>query len=137
MKKIFAIVFVALLFFSLSCGKKLTTYTEINYAQYLEKMKNKETFPLVIGSESCSACALYKGTMDTFIKKYQVEVFYIDLSKLTEEEENKLYGQVNFDGTPTTVFIELGEYTSVFDRIEGSAGLSTVKEKFRKNNYID
>ena len=79
MKKFLLIISIVILSLTTACGNKLTTYTEISYKEYLEKIENEDTFPLVIGSESCSACALFKGTMETIIKDYQKEVYYIDL----------------------------------------------------------
>lgn len=135
MKKYLLIIIVILVSFITSCSTKLETYTSLDYAEYLKKLDNKETFPLVIGSESCSACAMFKGTMETFIKDYQVEVFYIDISKLTEEERNALKAQTSFDGTPTTVFIKDGELTSYYNRLDGTANYSKVKDIYKKNEY--
>lgn len=135
MKKYLLIIIVILVTFITSCSTKLETYTSLDYAEYLKKLDNKETFPLVIGSESCSACAMFKGTMETFIKDYQVEVFYIDISKLTEEEYNALKTQTSFDGTPTTVFIKDGELTSYYNRLDGTANYSKVKDIYKKNEY--
>lgn len=137
MKKIMFILVGFLLCFCLACGKKLTTYTEINYEQYVQKLEDKETFSMVIGSATCKACAIFKGTMEKFIEKYQVEVFYIDISKLENEEYSTLKTQISFDGTPTTIFISNGEVTSFYNRIDGSAGLSTVTNAFKNNGYID
>lgn len=138
MKKICLVLLASfVLFCGLSCGKKLKTYTEINYVEYLEKINNNETFPLVIGSATCSACAVFKNTMDIFIKDYQVEVFFIDLSRVSEEEYNLLSSELTFDGTPTTVFIKDGKLTSYINRIDGAVRISNVKDIFRNNGYID
>ena len=136
-KKIIILSVGILLCFCMACSKKLTTYTEINYSQYIKKLENKETFPLVIGSSSCSACAIYKGTMETFIKNYQVEVFYIDLSTLSEEDYLSLQAQTSFEGTPTTIFIENGNFTSFYNRIDGSQNLTNVISFFENNQYIN
>lgn len=137
MKKIFMILMICLIVFCTACGNKLKTYTVISYDEYLEKVDNDETFPLVIGSAECSACGMYEGTMEIFIEKYQVEVFFIDISKLSTEERVNLNTQINYDGTPTTVFIEEGNLTSYYNRIDGAVSLSSVENYFKINNYID
>lgn len=137
MKKIFILLIVPLLILGTSCGKKLTTYTEINYEQYLDKIEAKDTFPLVIGSEECSACAMYKVTMEMFIEEHQVEVFFVDITKLEKEDLLKLNLQISYDGTPTTVFIEDGNLTSFYNRIDGAKDLKVVKNYFKQNKYID
>ena len=43
--------------------------------------------------------------MEKFISDYKVDVRYIDISKLSEEDYNLLKSKVNFDSTPTTIFV--------------------------------
>lgn len=137
MKKILCLIMVLFVFFISGCGdKKLTTYTEISYQDYVNMMENKETFPLVIGSATCSACAMFKGTMESFISKYQVNVRYIDISKLSEEDYNLLMTEVNFSSTPTTIFVVNGKHTSVYQRIVGSETLGNVVSAYKKQGYI-
>lgn len=128
---------IAIVCFSTACQRKLTTYTEIDYNKYLEKIEQKDTFALVIGSETCSACAMFKTTMETFIEKYQVEVFYIDTADMSNEDYSSLNSEINFDGTPTTIFIEEGNLTSYYNRIDGAGSLSSVESKFKENGYIN
>ena len=84
MKKYLLIILTAFLILTTACSKKNATYTNISYTEYLEKIERKESFPLLIGSETCSACQLFKGTMETFMNDYKVEVFYIDTSSRHE-----------------------------------------------------
>lgn len=138
MKKTLTILLIlisTLLLFS-GCNKKLTGYTEISYINFNSKKEANETFPLVIGSSSCTACSMYKPVMEQFITDYQVEVFYIDLSKLSDEEYEELKTEITFDGTPTTVFYENGKLTSFYDRIDEAVSIDKVKEKFKEKNYI-
>lgn len=137
MKKLYYLIMVLFVFFFVGCGsKELTTYDEINYQEYVNLMENDETFSLVIGSSTCSACALYKSTMERFINKYQINVRYIDLTKLSEEEYNLLRTEINFSSTPTTIFVEKGNHTSVYDRLVGSANFSNVVSAYTKKGYI-
>ena len=119
------------------CGKKLTTYTQLNYSEFIEKIKNKDSFALVVGSSQCSHCADYKVTMEKFIKDYQVTVYYIDILSLSTEEYNEFVTYVNFGGsTPTTVFITDGEEKTVYNRIVGALAYSKVVSKFKAAGYI-
>lgn len=138
MKKIITIslVFISALLILSGCNKKLTEYTEITYSYFNNKKESGDTFPLVIGSSSCSACAMYKPVMEQFISDYQVEVFYIDLSKLTNDEYNKLKTEISFSGTPTTVFYENGKLTSFYDRIDQAVSIDEVITKFKEKGYI-
>ncbi len=137
MKKILCLTMILFVLIISGCNKKqLTTYHEISYAEYQELMENKETFPLVIGSSTCSACALFKGTMESFITKYQVDVRYIDISKLSQDDYNLLMSEINFKSTPTTIFVNEGKHTSVYERIVGAESMSTVVNTYKKMGYI-
>ena len=138
MKKIIGALFVMIMGFSLliGCSNKLNDYTSISYYEFNAKKDNKESFALVIGSSTCSACAKYKITMTEFIEKYQIEVFYIDISKLSDEDYASLKTEISFEGTPTTVFYESGKLTSYYNRLTGAEGLDTVINIFRDNGYL-
>ena len=139
MKQLIAIMIMAcvLLFITTGCdNNKLNGYTEISYSEFVEKKNNKDSFPLVIGSSTCSACAMYKVVMEQFIKENQVEVFYIDLSNVTDQEYKDLHTEISFSSTPTTVFYEDGSLTSFYNRIEQAVDISEVKNFLQRNNYI-
>lgn len=137
MKKII-ICFIALITLCLTgCGKKLTTYHELSYDDFMKKIENKESFPLVVGSSQCSHCADFKITMEKFIKDYQIEVYYIDVLSLTTEQYNEFVSYVNFGGsTPTTVFITDGEEKTIYNRIVGALSYSKVVAKYKSTGYI-
>lgn len=138
MKKVIIFCCLVSLFFITGCGnKKLTSYDEISYGEYLELIEDKKTFSLVVGSSTCSACSLYKNTMEKFIEKYQVNVKYIDITKLSEEEYSLFRSEINFTSTPTTIFIEKGQHTSVYDRIVGAETFSKVVSAYSKMGYIE
>lgn len=127
----------ALFLLTTGCGNnKLDSYTSITYTEFNEKKETGDSFPLVIGSSTCSACATYKVVMEQFIKEYQAEVFYIDLSNVNEEEYGKLKTEISFTGTPTTVFYKEGKLTSFYNRLDGATDMEEIKKFLEKNNYI-
>lgn len=129
-------VVISLTLFTTACGNKLTTYEEINYPKFNSMIGEKQSFVMFIGSTTCPHCDLYKETLNEVIKKYQVHVYYIDVSKLSSDENNKLKLIANYTGTPTTVFIENGQETSMYDRIDGNKPMDKVIEKLKKKGYI-
>ncbi len=135
MKKFLVILFFSLIFIT-GCGNKRTTYDEISYSDYKMMVENKESFPLVIGSSTCSACSMFKPTMEAFISKYNIDVKYIDISKLSDEEYKEFSVLVGFKSTPTTVFYKDGEQSSSYFRIVGSADLSSVVDAYKRMGYI-
>ena len=127
---VFSIVFLS------GCGYKLNDYTNISYNEFNIKKENKDSFPLVIGSSTCSACASYKVKMTQFIEENQIEVFYIDISKLEESEYNNLKTEISFTGTPTTVFYKEGKLTSYYNRLAGDEDMNIIKAIFKDNGYL-
>ena len=131
MKKILIFLITILL---VGCGNP--KYTEINYEQLKEKLDNKETFVLLLGSDTCSACANYETTMTKVMKDTKIEIFYVNLHLLSEEDYNKVYSKFVVNSTPTTIFINDGEETTTYNRIVGSADYKTVIEKLKTLGYI-
>ena len=124
------------LFIFTGCGSRRKDYIEISYSDYVSMMDKDMSFPLVIGSSTCSACSVFKGTMESFINKYNVDVYYIDISKLSDEDYKLLNSEINFSSTPTTIFVQGGKHTSVYYRIVGSESLANVVKAYKKMGYI-
>lgn len=118
------------------CGKKITTYEEISYNEFKEKIKDKDSFALFVGSTECSHCDNYKVTLNEFVSDYQVKVYYIDIIKMEQDELKEFMSVVNFKSTPTTVFITDGEEKTVYNRIVGALPYSKIEAKFEKAGYI-
>ena len=85
------------------CGKK--EYTELSYIDLENKLNNKDSFVLLIGSDTCSACASYEKTMQEVMKDTNVEIFYVNLNALSNEDYAKIYSKFVVNSTPTTIFI--------------------------------
>lgn len=134
MKKILILMIIPIL---MLCGCSKKTYTEINYDNLKQKVENKEDFILFIGADSCSHCATYKTTLNSIIDEYNVDVYYIDIDKLSQSENSYLNALAPYTGTPTTVFIENGKEESPYNRIEGDMDYEYVVEKLKKNKYIE
>ncbi len=133
MKKILLLIIGVFLLTGCSTVK---TYDEISYKSLKKMLDNKENFVLFIGSTTCSACDSYKITLNKVIEKYKVDIKYIDLSKLSEDDEGELISKFPISGTPTTIFIEDGEEKDTYNRIDGSVKYSKIVEKLKKNKYI-
>ena len=136
-KKIFVFgLIIMMVFMTSACKKKMTTYEEITYSEFQEKIKNKESFILFVGSKTCSACDRYKVTLNEIIKDYQVKVYYIDIANFDINEQREFLTIINFSSTPTTVFITNGEEKTVYNRIVGALPYSKIEKKLEKAGYI-
>ncbi len=121
----------------LLCGcVKLTTYKEVSYKTVKKKIENKESFILYIASSECSACAMFKPTLEMVIKDYQIKVSYLNIIKMSKEEVSEFENIINFEGsTPKVYFIKDGEY-SQYNAIKGAQDYDYVVSKMKANGYI-
>lgn len=131
MKKIF-IILCAL--FLVGCSNP--KYTELSCDDLFTKLENKDTFVLVFGSDTCSACKSYEPTMQKVMKDTNLEIFYINLHVLSDEDYSKIYSSYVVTSTPTTLFFKDGVETSTYDRIVGAVDYDEVIKKLEKLGYI-
>lgn len=132
MKKI--ILLIGIIF--LAACSSVKTYDEINYKDLNNMLKNKNDFVLFIGSSKCSHCKEYEVSLNKIIGEYNLDIKYIDITKLSEEQYSELTSKIPISGTPTTVFIEDGEEKDTYNRIVGSVKYSKILEKLKDNNYV-
>lgn len=135
MKKKILIIFAILLFVLTGCGK--TTYEEIKLDELTKKIENKDSFVLVIGSETCSACETYKPTMEQVIKKYNLTIYYINIYPLKTEEKAKLISYVYYSNTPTTAIFTDGEVKDTHDNLVGAVRYDEIVSKLKEKGYIN
>ena len=131
--KVICLVF-ALLIVLTGCGSK--HIKEISFGELKTMMDNKETFAIYIGNEDCPHCVSYKPTLEDVLDEYDIDIYHLDNSKLSESESSKLVQYINITGTPTIAFITNGEEESTLDRIVGETSREDTIEKFKLNGYI-
>lgn len=132
MKKIFVLFFILLL-----CGCQNQSYIKnININGIEEKVKNEDTFILYIGSKTCHNCASFKPKLEKIATENKIEIFYIDVAEITEDEYNRLFKIVNYNGTPTVAFITNGEDPGTQTHIVGNVSSDIVIKAFKNNGFI-
>lgn len=137
MKKILLITFIVANLFILTGCMGPKTYEEISFSELKDKIENKEDFILFIGSETCSACSAYKITINKIIENYGLDVKYIDLDKVGENDYNYVKDIAYFTGTPATVFIENGKESKDKEKISGNVKYSKVVKTLKEYGYIE
>ncbi|MBQ6494487.1 MAG: hypothetical protein IJI49_00630 [Bacilli bacterium] len=109
----------------------------INYKEYQNKIKNKDSFILIVSQSTCSHCAEYKPKLIKIAKKNKIDIYYIDYDLETSTDQKEFLDNNNLTGsTPITLFIKHGKQTSLFDRIEGDVSIEKVTDKFKKLGFI-
>lgn len=133
---LFIIIVASLLIINILNPKK-GNLTSLNYKEYTTKIKNKESFILVVSASTCSHCAEYKPKLIKIATKYNINIYYIDYDLETSEIQKEFLDNNNLNGsTPITIFIKNGKQTSIFDRIEGDVSEEKAIEKFKKLGFI-
>ena len=112
-------------------------FNEIEYEELIEKIENKEDLIVLISQTTCSHCISYKPKLEDMANKHKIDIYYIDVDLLSDEQRTQLGKYINYDGTPTTVFLKNGEETSAATRINGDASRDKIEKKLKSNGFID
>ena len=137
---IIAIVILVLLVAFLIINKAISkgNLVELTYDEFTEKIDNEESFVLCISLTTCSHCATYKPKLESVAKDYGIDLYYIDIDKYSDEEQEEFVKVINFnDTTPTTVFLKNGKETTASNRINGDVSTSRIIDKLKSNDFID
>lgn len=138
MKKVIKsiIIIFTLVFLLTGCSNDEKYIKEITLDQFKEKMANKETFALYVGNENCSHCIAYLPTLKSVLKEYDITIYHLDNSKLSDKEYSEFTTYISISGTPTVVFITDGEEETTLNRIVGEISKEDTIERFKTNGYI-
>ena len=131
------VVFLLFLIFSVGCTSEESLYTEVTTTKIKDKIQKNNKFALLISSSDCDECEKYEKKLSKIMEEYELEVFYLDESKLTEEEKRNFKRVVNYDTIPTTTFFQRGEECDLFKKIIGNKEEDYIIKIFEKNGYIE
>lgn len=108
---------------------KAITATEMQ-----ERMANGEEFVFYVGSETCSACKVYKPIVNEFIKTSGTMVYYLNVAESfkTDEEMQAFFNDVlkTSPSTPQTFFVKNNQ---IVDNFTGTTTFFTL-ERFVASN---
>ncbi len=112
------------------------TFKDINYNEYSNLIKSKSRSIIVIGQTGCPACQAAVPDLASISKEYNVEINYLNLTNLGDDEEaffNSLDVFSNGLATPFTIIVEKGK---VIDSKEGYIGKDDFVTMFKDNGLI-
>ena len=137
MKKFILLISITIIFVLITgCNNESYGLKKINYNKLQEKMSNKDTFVLYIGSRNCSVCVNFEPTVKEVVSENKIIIYKLDIADFSKEEKTSLQETFDFRGTPTIVYLSNGEETSVLNRLEGAVPKSTLIDYLKKNNII-
>lgn len=112
-------------------------FASISSNEIISKMDNKESFVLCISQTTCNHCQSYKPKLEKVANKYKVNIYYIDVDLLNEEEKKELNKYISISGgTPSTVFIKEGSEKTAASRINGDVSTTKIVQKLEQHNFI-
>lgn len=119
MKKL--VLITSLLLVVLAGCTSTSNKKEINYvesADIMEKMDNQESFFLIIGNTTCSACLAYKPTLEEIVANKEADLYYLEVDTENGKSEThkanvqKLFEEYlnsEINSTPTTIYVHEGK----------------------------
>lgn len=132
--KILMVIIGAVLILS-GCSKE-NHIKDITLSELKTKIENKDTFALYVGNEGCSHCVSYRPTLEEVLNEYDITIYHLDNSELSEDEQREMVNYINITGTPTVAFFTDGEEESSLMRITGEISKEETISKFKTNGYI-
>lgn len=136
MKKIRFLVLLTSILLLTGCSNN-KYLQEISFKEYKNLIEEKETFILEVSSSKCSACDMLKPRLKEITNEYKIEVKYIDVVELSDDEYKEFEKLANHDGsTPIIIFYTKGIEETVATRIEGAVPKTKLIDKFTAMEYI-
>lgn len=110
----------------------------IDYNGFKSVATSSENKILVLGQTTCGYCIKAKPILSKIADEYNIVINYINVDKLSSEEQGKLskyikYLGENQWGTPLTLIVKKGE---VIDLANGLLSEEEYINKFKDNNFI-
>lgn len=120
MKKIISLLLIALIL--VGCGSPAKEINYISSVDAMTKMDNQDSFFMIIGNSTCSACQVYKPVLEELVKNKGADLFYVetdteaaisdtDYKNVLKFFEEYLNDEVK--GTPATLYVEDGKVETV------------------------
>jgi len=130
MKKYGFLILILIIGLTTGCTKNYLV--EISYKEYKQLLENKESFVLEVMKNDCSSCKGIRPKLKKIAEKYKIEIKYIDIKNLKEEEVDTL----GISATPTIIFYTNGKEETTSARIEGNVSEEKIIAKFKASNFI-
>lgn len=134
MKKIIKLSIVLLLIVITTGCKNKNKISNLN--EYKSLIENKETFILEIMKTNCTYCEKIKPKLEEIKKEYNIDIKVINISNLSEEDNNELLQITGYSGTPTIIFYNDGIELTKSSRINGNASKEYIVSKMKTNGFI-
>lgn len=118
--------------------ESISNLTVINVSKMKELFSSNNTKIIFVGSLTCPHCTAIKPVINSVVKDLNVTVYYLELSTMTDEENNEYYSINEFlknnNSIPLVMAVKNNE---VIDSFVGEKDSKDVEEFLKKNLNIE
>ena len=118
--------------------ESISNLTVINVSRMKELFSSNDTKIIFVGSLTCPHCTAIKPVINSVVKDLNVTVYYLELSTMTDEENNEYYSINEFlknnNSIPLVMAVKNNE---VIDSFVGEKDSKDVEEFLKKNLNIE
>ena len=118
--------------------ESISNLTVINVSKMKELFSSNDTKIIFVGSLTCPHCTAIKPVINSVVKDLNVTVYYLELSTMTDEENNEYYSINEFlknnNSIPLVMAVKNNE---VIDSFVGEKDSNDVEEFLKKNLNIE
>ena len=118
--------------------ESISNLTVIDVSKMKELFSSNDTKIIFVGSLTCPHCTAIKPVINSVVKDLNVTVYYLELSTMTDEENNEYYSINEFlknnNSIPLVMAVKNNE---VIDSFVGEKDSKDVEEFLKKNLNIE
>lgn len=118
--------------------ESISNLTVINVSKMKELFSSNDTKIIFVGSLTCPHCTAIKPVINSVVKDLNVTVYYLELSTMTDEENNEYYSINEFlknnNSVPLVMAVKNNE---VIDSFVGEKDSKDIEEFLKKNLNIE
>lgn len=119
-------------------AESISNLTVIDVSKMKELFSSNDTKIIFVGSLTCPHCTAIKPVINSVVKDLNVTVYYLELSTMTDEENNEYYSINEFlknnNSIPLVMAVKNNE---VIDSFIGEKDSKDVEEFLKKNLNIE
>ncbi len=107
---------------------------EISFSEVVNKIENKDDFILYIKQNGCEHCRAFTPNFVSVLSDNNLEAYALNLSDISEEDNESYEEMFDIDGTPTVLFFDDGNESLI--RISGEQTKANIKSKLEATKFI-
>ncbi len=119
-------------------AESISNLNQVNVDEFIELLGSEDTRIILVASLTCPHCTAIKPKINEIAGNLNVEINYLELSTLTEEEQSKFYSSNEFlnDGTAIPLVMAV-KNNEVVDSFVGNIEQSEIESFVKRNLNIE